>query len=177
MKNKITNSFVNPRPKCFFVSDTKLWFGFICIIVLIFVLLFWGLVFLDAKINKSSDKHIQEAEILEQKIVVLEENIRLIKSVEDLSQKLMIKNTLISQNIEKLFSLVPDSVYLDDAFIDKKNVVLKGHVPSKQIFDFFLLPVLKSVFNNVETSFFSAENGWFSFETKCFVEKEDIYEK
>ncbi len=171
------NSYTSAREKNLFRTDSKLWFSFFVSIILMVIVFEISFVIYKSRIDYKTTDYSAQIKTLKAEIAVFEENIQLIKSQEELNKKIISKNVSVSASIEKLLALIPDSIYLDDAFIDKEAVVLKGHTPSKQIFDFFLLPVLKSVFKSVEVSFFPSQNGWLNFQAKCFSEKDGLYEE
>ncbi|MCV6607238.1 MAG: hypothetical protein OIF32_03415 [Campylobacterales bacterium] len=170
-------SLIRPRYKRLVRLDTQLWIGFTTLIFGVFFLMQTGFAIMQAAVDYSTKNYEEERIEIEKQIQRVELNIEFIKSQKELGEKVGDRNKIVSESIVGLFDLVPDSIYLNEAVIEKDKLILRGYTPSKEIYNYLLLPPLKSIFTTTKTSFFPMDNGWFRFMSVNESEKESIYEK
>ncbi len=170
-------SFIKPREKKLFRLDSQIWVLFLFLVSSLYIVVQIIFVIMKGYIEASTIDYIERKNELDQKIYVLEENIKLIKAQEELHGKIIDRNKIVADSVSSLFELVPDSIYLTETVIHKDKLILKGFTPSKEVYNYMLLPPLKSIFSKTKTGFFPRENGWYSFVSESSSEKESIYEK
>ncbi len=170
-------SYIKPREKKVIRLDTQLWFGFMSMLLGIFFLVQTSFAIIQTAVDFSTESYNEERTDLEKKIARIEENIKFAKSQKELGLKVAERNKIVAESVKNLFELVPDSIYLNEAEITKNKLVLRGYTPSKEIYNYLLLPPLKSIFTTTKTSFFPMDNGWFRFISINESEKESIYDK
>lgn len=171
------NSFIAPRKKHIFRTDTKMWIGFVIVLLFFYIIIEALFSIIAIKHNYKEKGYIEEKTKLDAKSYILEEKIRLAKSQEALSKAVFAKNINIAQSIKDLFALIPESIYLNRVNIQKQKVTIKGHTPSKEVFNQFLLPPLKSTFEKTIVYFYPLKNGWFSFDVECFSKNGEFYDR
>jgi hypothetical protein len=170
-------SLVQPRIKKVIRLDSQLWVGFTLLLVAIFFLMTTIFAIMKTTVDYSTDSYNEERAVIEKQIVKIEESIKLVKSQKELGNKVYDRNKIVADSVSGLFDLIPDSIYLNEVVIDENSLILKGYTPSKEIYNYLLLPPLKSIFTITKTSFFPMDNGWFRFKSENESEKESIYDK
>lgn len=170
-------SLIKSRPKKLFRLDSQLWMGFIALITVMYIVVQVIFIIMESSVESSTMDYLERKDELDKKIYVLEENIKLVKSQEELGGQVHDRNAIVADSVSSLFALVPDSIYLNETEIYKNKLVLKGYTPSKEIYNYLLLPPLKSIFTETKTWFFPMDNGWYRFVSESHSEKESIYEK
>ena len=58
---------------------------------------------------------------------------------------------------------MPDSVTLNNVFLDKNLLIIKGVTPSKDTYQLLMEAPLKSIFSSSSTTFYQMPNGWLNF--------------
>lgn len=172
----MNSSFIAPRSKNIFRTDFKLWFWFFVSLIFIFTLMLVGANFYQKSIDKTSQEFLDKKGLLDAKINLIQENIAFLKSQEALQQDTNNHNKVISKSLEKLFNMTPSSISLNYLLIDKNKIIIKGKTPSKAIYNNYFLSQLKSIYEDVDTSFFPLKNGWFNFSVICSSKESDLYE-
>lgn len=170
-------SLINPREKKVLRQDSKLWAVFVILLFGLYFLIYSVFVIMVTAVDYQTDSYNEERVLLEKKIKRVELNIDFVKSQEELSGKARDRNKIVADSVASILELIPDSIYLNEAVIEKNKLTIRGYTPSKEIYNYLLLPPLKSIFKETKTSFFPMDNGWFRFVSVNESEKESIYEK
>ncbi|BCZ19267.1 Membrane protein [Helicobacter sp. NHP19-012] len=71
--------------------------------------------------------------------------------------------TSTKDSIRGILEIIPDSITINSITIDYSSLVLKGVVPSKEVFKRTIQQRLNSIFENSNVKFYPLSNGWFSF--------------
>lgn len=156
-------SLIRPQIKPFFSLFSKIWIYFIGIV---FVLLLFLNFFLIIK-NYSLKSSIEDAKIsylnTTKDIEKVDEIIAELNKQTKEAGEIFASNTILKQSLNNLFDLVPDSITLNEIFMDKNTLIVKGITPSKDMYNMLLASPLHSIFTTSNTSFYQLENGWFNF--------------
>ncbi|WP_121021049.1 hypothetical protein [Helicobacter vulpis] len=83
----------------------------------------------------------------------------------------------IKDSIKGILEIIPNSITIQSITIDYSSLVIKGIVPSKEVFQLSLQQRLNSIFENSQVTFYPMGNGWFRFvshnsSTVPFIDKD-----
>ncbi|GAX86974.1 conserved hypothetical protein [Lebetimonas natsushimae] len=162
-------SFTKPKPKPLFKEDTKLWLVFISISFSLYLLfaLFLGI---KAYLFKKDIKNYQnQISTLNKQLKNIENQKNFILKEKTLYEDIMVKNTVLKQSINNLLDLIPDPITLNACKFDKNKLIIYGITPSKDIYNFLMLPPLESIFNETHTYFYLMPNGWYRFKSENYL--------
>lgn len=163
MRKDSSYSFVEPEIKPIFSIFSK-----ICISLIIFVsvILILGALFIDFRIyqlNKAIfDKKTQYNEI-SNNIDKIKINAKRLGLQRDLAMGIYSSNNILKKSLKNIFDLVPDTITLSLAKLEKNSLIIKGKTPSKDTYELLLEAPLRSVFTDTQTSFYQLPNGWYNF--------------
>lgn len=167
-------SFIKPRQKTLIGSEFKLLFFFFAITI---GMLFVSYSFLKVKslmYQNSVQELLAKDQTLRSSIVSMNEEIAFI-GVEKLhSEGIYTSNTVLKESIQNLFDLVPEKITLSQALLKEDELILYGVTPSKEVYEFLLLAPLRSIFHRSYTSYYAMPNGWYSFVSKNYLDRESL---
>lgn len=166
-------SFIKPRKKYLLEGDSKFWLLFIATSMFI---LFAFTIFLKIKISSLEEvASLAQKKEMEAKeaIISLNKKIEFIDIQKNKADGIYSSNLLLRDSIKNLFDLVPDQITLDKVEMTKKELIIQGSTPSKDVYNFLLLAQLKSIFTKNDTTFYMLPNGWFKFVSVNKIESFD----
>lgn len=156
-------SLIKPQIKPLFSLFSKIWLYFIGIV---FVLLLFLNFFLIVK-NYTLKSNIEDAKIsyknTTEEIAKIEDLTIELNEQKSKAAEIFTANIILKQSLNNLFDLVPDSITLNEIFMDKNSLIIKGITPNKDMYNMLLGSPLRSIFTTSNTSFYQLENGWFNF--------------
>ena len=152
-------SFIKPRKKGILKRDTRYWLYFITVSSTAMFGLYGAMEYEIAKIKADTKKATEDRKFFSAEAVRLKNNYDVL--VVELSKATDIKNsnTILKEDINNIFSIVPDQIKLTKMEIADGYLVLYGFTPSKEIYNLHLNPALKSIFTTSETSFIPVGGG------------------
>ena len=166
------NSFIRPRDKRIVSPEFKLLIFFFSITI---VMLVSAYSFLKIKtiMYESNIYELQaKSETLKNNIVDMHEEIAFIEIQKQHAEGIYTANTVLKESIHNLFDLVPQKITLSQADLKEDELVLYGVTPSKEVYEFLLLAPLRSIFHRSYTSYYAMDNGWYSFVSKNYLDRE-----
>ncbi len=170
----MTRSYIKPRSKQVLSDELQLVLLFFTISI---AMLFLTYGFLKLKIYtfEESVVRIETKKVeLKSSTVKMQHQIHIIEQESDRAEKVVTENSVLKESVKNLFDLVPDRITLSEVELNKNSLVMKGTTPSKEVYEFLLQAPLRSIFNNTYTSFYQAENGWFSFVSTNTLDDEEL---
>ncbi len=152
-------SFIKPRQKGILKRDTRYWLYFITISSTAMFGLYGAMEYEISKIKTDTKKATEDRKFFSSEAVRLKNNYDIL--VVELSKATDIKNsnTILRDDINNIFSIIPDQIRLTKMEIADGYLVLYGFTPSKEIYNLHLNPALKSIFTSSETSFIPVSGG------------------
>jgi len=166
------NSFIKPRAKTLVSPEFKLLFFFFSITI---GMLFSSYTFLKIKTvmyESSIEELYTKGEILKENMLVMHDEIAFIEREQQHAEGIYTSNIVLKESIHNLFDLVPQKITLSQADLKEDELVLYGVTPSKEVYEFLLLAPLRSIFHRSYTSYYAMENGWYSFVSKNYLDRE-----
>ena len=165
-------SFIKPRPKTLVSPEFKLLFFFFSITI---GMLFISYSFLKIKTlmyESNTQELIAKGETLKDNITSMHEKIAFIKIEKRHAEGIYTDNTVLKESIHNLFDLVPEKITLSQALLKEDELVLYGVTPNKEVYEFLLQAPLRSIFHRSYTSYYAMPNGWYSFVSKNYLDRE-----
>lgn len=173
----MTYSLIKPKKKPIFSLFSRIWIGFIA---LVFIVLVASNLFIKyqnktllqqtTQMNSEYSKTIDEINKSEQQIATLTKQ-------KNTANSIYATNLILKQSIKNLFDLVPDSITLDEIYMDKTTLIIKGVTPTKSVFEMLLAVPLKSIFDTSNTTFYQTKNGWLNFVNTNKIYDYGIYDE
>lgn len=165
-------SFIKPRPKSLISPEFKLLFFFFSITI---SMLFMSYTYLKIKTimyETSIEERLVKGENLRSSIINMHGEIAFIEIEQQHSEDIYTSNTVLKESIHNLFDLVPAKITLSQALLKENELELYGVTPSKEVYEFLLLAPLRSIFHRSYTSYYPMSNGWYSFVSKNYLDRE-----
>ncbi len=165
-------SFIKPRHKSIISPEFKLLFFFFSITI---GMLFMSYSYLKVKTlmyENSIEERLAKGETLRSNIVSMHEEIAFIEVQKQHAEGIYTSNTVMKESIHNLFDLVPEKITLSQALLKENELELYGVTPSKEVYEFLLLAPLRSIFHRSYTSYYAMPNGWYSFVSKNYLDRE-----
>lgn len=173
----MTYSLIKPKKKPIFSLFSRIWIGFI---TLVFIVLVASNLFIKyqnktllqqtTQMNSEYSKTIDEINKSEQQIATLTKQ-------KNTANSIYATNLILKQSIKNLFDLVPDSITLDEIYMDRTTLIIKGVTPTKSVFEMLLAVPLKSIFDTSNTTFYQTKNGWLNFVNTNKIYDYGIYDE
>ncbi|MDD5051924.1 MAG: hypothetical protein PHO27_04215 [Sulfuricurvum sp.] len=170
------HSLITPRPKRLISGELQLvlFFFMITIVMLSGAYLFLGYKTY-AYVEEGKSLDIKQR-TLKASTQAIEKKITQIDAETKISEQITTDNAVMKESIHNLFDLVPDSITLARAELNATSLILYGTTPNKDTYEYMLHAPLKSIFNRTYTSFYPAENGWYSFVSSNYLDDETVEE-
>lgn len=156
-------SFIKPRQKYLLEGDTKFWILFIITSTAILLAFGFFLKYKTSNLTNLTQMAIVKQKKSQKSIESLNDKMAFVNRQKAVANKIYSSNLVLKEAIENIFGLVPDEITLTKVEMKKKELILYGLSPSKEIYNFLLLAPLKSIFTKNDTTFYMLENGWFRF--------------
>lgn len=156
-------SFIKPALKPVFSLFSKIWIS-----AIIFIIVFFGIInifvkFYTYSLDKHSVQNQAKYDAIYLKINSIKEEIEVATKQRDAALDIYSSNNILKKSMNNLFDLVPDSVTLNNVFLDRNLLIIKGTTPTKETYKLLMEAPLKSIFNSSNTTFYQLKNGWFNF--------------
>ncbi len=159
-------SFIEPYNKPLIGYVTRIWFFFT---ILTFLILIGFNMILEYKI-KSFEKTLVQKSKEKSKFLVeikdFQKKIENIKKERNFVNDIDNQNTLIKKSLKNFFDLIPDQITLTKLIMNETTLTIYGITPSKEVYNLFLAPPLKSVFTKSAVDFYLQKDGWYRFVSK-----------
>ena len=165
-------SFIKPRQKSIISPEFKLLFFFFTITI---GMLFMSYSYLKVKTlmyESSIEERLAKGETLRSNIISMHDEIAFIEVQKQHAEGVYTSNTVLKESIHNLFDLVPEKITLSQALLKENELELYGVTPSKEVYEFLLLAPLRSIFHRSYTSYYAMPNGWYSFVSKNYLDRE-----
>jgi len=165
-------SFIKPRKKTLISPEFKLLFFFFTITI---GMLFMSYSYLKVKTlmyETTIEERLAKGETLRTNIVSMHDEIAFIEVQKQHAEGVYTSNTVLKESIHNLFDLVPEKITLSQAILKENELELYGVTPSKEVYEFLLLAPLRSIFHRSYTSYYAMPNGWYSFVSKNYLDRE-----
>ena len=156
-------SFITPVPKPVFSLFSKLWLGFIGLVVILMVIFDLFVVF---KINTFNSEVVtmdHSRVSLEKQIDSHDARVGAILRQKGVAEEIYASNTVLKDSMKNLFDLVPDQITLSRVIMEKNSLIMYGKTPSKDTYNFLLASPLRSIFHTSSTIFYLNDEGWYRF--------------
>lgn len=122
--------------------------------------------------DSSIQERLAKGDSLRSNIIKMHEEIAFIEIEQQHSEDIYTSNTVLKESIHNLFDLVPEKITLSQALLKENELELYGVTPSKEVYEFLLLAPLRSIFHRSYTSYYPMPNGWYSFVSKNYLDRE-----
>ena len=165
-------SFIKPRSKSLISPEFKLLFFFFSITI---SMLFMSYAYLKVKTimyDTSIEERLAKGGNLRDNIISMHEEIAFIEIEQQHSEDIYTSNAVLKESIHNLFDLVPEKITLSQALLKENELELYGVTPSKEVYEYLLLAPLRSIFHRSYTSYYPMPNGWYSFVSKNYLDRE-----
>ena len=126
-------------------------------------------------IEKNINFLSNEQKELSQKIVTTDEILAKLAVQIESANDIFTSNSILKQSLHNLFDLVPDSITLEEVFMDKNSLIIRGITPTKDVFNQLLASPLRSIFTTSNTSFYQSKNGWYGFISTNKIDNSEGY--
>lgn len=156
-------SFIKPKLKPIFSAITKIWIFLIVLAVFFFVILASFISYSTFYINNNSQIEQKRYDEKFQEIEQIKFDTQKLINDRDLILGVYSSNEMLKKSLKNLLDLVPDSITINDIFLDKDELIIKGQTPTKNAFNLLMEAPLKSVFSKTTTEFYQINNGWYNF--------------
>ena len=165
-------SFIKPREKSLIASEFKLLFFFFGITMGMLLISYSFLKIRTMLYENNIEQLLTKADTLRNGIVTMHGEIAFIDVEKLHSEDVYTSNIVLKESIHNLFDLVPEKITLSKAFLKEDELVLHGMTPTKDVYEFLLLAPLRSIFHRSYTSYYAMPNGWYSFVSKNYLDRE-----
>lgn len=168
-------SFIKPKLKPLFSSLTKLWLGFIGLVVLIMLLFN---TFISIRISSMNNEILsmqKNQNNFDKKSMVADTRVDKILFQKGMVEDIYASNEMLKASIKNLFDLVPDQITLSKVIMEKHSLILYGTTPSKDTYNFLLASPLRSIFNTSNTVFYLNDMGWYKFVSTNKIQNQDTF--
>jgi len=159
-------SFIEPQIKPVVGYVAKIWLFFVIVTISILfgfnMILNYKISVFEKKIKVNSKK---EKEFIKN-ISLYKRKISLINSEKKFFEDVKTSNNLLEGSLKSFFALIPEKIVLTKVILNKNSLIIFGLTPSKDIYNFFLAPPLKSIFAKSVVDFYLQDNGWYRFVSK-----------
>jgi len=169
----LSYSFIKPRKKYLLEGDSKFWLLFIFTSIFIMIAFTFFLKMKTSELEEIANLAQKKELEAKESINNLNKKVEFINMQKEKANSIYSSNLLLRDSIKNLFDLVPDQITLDKVQMNKKELIINGSTPSKDIYNFLLLAQLKSIFTKNETTFYMLPNGWFKFVSVNKIESFD----
>lgn len=169
-------SLITPRRKKVISGEIQLALFFFMVSI-IMVVGTYG--FVSYKTYEFKSQHAslgKRIETLNEKTHIVEKNIDNIEAAIRVHEGVTTDNIVMKESIRNLFDLVPDQITLTRAELGDKSLILSGITPSKETYESLLQAPLRSIFHRTYTSYYPAQNGWYSFTSTNYLDDETAVE-
>ncbi|ANE34495.1 hypothetical protein [Campylobacter hyointestinalis] len=156
-------SFIKPKLKPIFSMFSKIWIMLIVAVVFIFFCINIAIKFGAYSLNTNSQSKQEKYDSIVLQITEVKKEIAVLTSKRDAALNIYSSNNILKKSLQNLFDLVPDSVTLNNVFLDKNLLIIKGVTPSKDTYQLLMEAPLKSIFSSSSTTFYQMPNGWLNF--------------
>ncbi len=165
-------SFIKPRKKSIISPEFKLLFFFFTVTIGMLLMSYSYLKVKTMMYESSIEERLAKGETLRSNIVSMHEEIAFIEVQRRHAEGIYTSNTVLKESIHNLFDLVPEKITLSQALLKENELELYGVTPSKEVYEFLLLAPLRSIFHRSYTSYYAMPNGWYSFVSKNYLDRE-----
>ncbi|MFA5461601.1 MAG: hypothetical protein WC274_05945 [Sulfurimonas sp.] len=166
-------SYIKPRVKTVFTKDLQLLLTFFSATIFMVFTTYAFLLFKDYRFDKDLLEINEQKENFNKNIIKMSKEIDIIEKQALLAEKVFTKNSVLKESITNLFDLVPSRITLSEAKIMEDELVLYGITPNKDIYNFILQALLRSIFHRTYSSFYPDKNGWLRFVSTNYIDKEE----
>jgi len=166
-------SYIAPQKKRVLTPELKLLLTFFSITIFMLVSTYSFLLFKDYNFIQTQIEIEQKYTELNTTLNQMDDQIEHIDAQYLLSQKVYTQNSVLKESIANLFDLVPERITLSEAKLLENGLILYGITPNKDIYNFMLQAPLRSIFHKTYSSFYPLKNGWYSFVSTNYMEKEE----
>ncbi|ASM40396.1 hypothetical protein CSPB12327_00515 [Campylobacter sp. RM12327] len=173
----MTYSLIKPKKKPIFSLFSRIWIGFIAFVFIALVSSNLFIIYQNNALSKETKRmNSKYAETID-KIHQSEQQITTLTKQKNAANSIYATNLILKQSIKNLFDLVPDSITLDEVYMDKTTLIIKGVTPTKNVFEMLLAVPLKSIFTTSNTTFYQTKNGWLNFVNTNKIDDYGIYDE
>lgn len=165
-------SYIRPRKKSAVTPEVKLLFTFFGITLLMLFITYAFLLYKDYNFVNDLNLIAQKNAVVNQNLSEMKSQIEFIEKENVLAQKIQTKNSVLKDSITNLFDLVPQSITLSQAQLQKNALILHGLTPNKDVYSFMLQAPLRSIFHKTYSSFYPAGDGWLRFVSTNYTDEE-----
>lgn len=167
--------FIKPKQRPIFSLFSRLW---LCLIGFVFFVLVILNLFIVYKNSSISSDTVMYTNMRDSDIAKVGELTTLLDSAKDrisVAKDIQTSNMLLKQSLHNLFDLVPDSITLEEVFMEKNSLIIRGITPTQDVFNQLLAAPLSSIFTTSNTSFYQIKNGWYGFISTNKIDNPDGY--
>ncbi len=164
-------SYTKPRKKTVLTPELQIVLSFFGVALLLLLATYLFLLYKDYRFVEQKQTLQTHQQELQHAITKMQAEISYIKKQHALAEKVHTDNMVLKDSIANLFDLVPQRVTLSKAILLKDGLILHGITPTKDVYNFMLEAPLRSIFQQTYTSFYPAQNGWFYFVSKNYMDK------
>ena len=168
-------SFITPEPRPLLSIFSKLWLSLIGFVFVVLLVANFFIVYKNYSTKKNIEFLANEQKELSQKIVTTDEISAKLAVQIDSANDIFTSNSILKQSLHNLFDLVPDSITLEEVFMDKNSLIIRGITPTKDVFNQLLASPLRSIFTTSNPSFYQSKNGWYGFISTNNIDNSEGY--
>ena len=139
-------SFIVPEPRPLISIFSKIWLSLISFVFVALLATNFFILYKNYSIEKNINFLSNEQKELSQKIVTTDEILAKLAVQIESANDIFTSNSILKQSLHNLFDLVPDSITLEEVFMDKNSLIIRGITPTKDVFNQLLDSPLRSIF-------------------------------
>ena len=165
-------SFIKARPKHLVGPEWKLVLFFFGAAFFILFSTYGFLVYKNAAFKNDIARLDTKASQLKRSMVLMDTELAFIEKRSGHAEQIFTANAVLKESIENLFDLIPDRIILSQVEMRDDALVMYGVTPNKEVYEFLLQAPLRSIFHQTHSRFYPIDNGWYSFVSTSYIEKE-----
>ena len=162
-------SFITPEQRPLLSIFSKLWLSLIGFVFVVLLVANFFIVYKNYSTKKNIEFLANEQKELSQKIVTTDEISAKLAVQIDAANDIFTSNSILKQSLHNLFDLV------EEVFMDKNSLIIRGITPTKDVFNQLLASPLRSIFTTSNTSFYQSKNGWYGFISTNKIDNSEGY--
>ncbi len=156
-------SLIKPLAKPIFSIFTKLWVAIIVATILMLLAANAVIKVQTLLSDKTNSQRQASYDELSVQISDIREQISLAILHRDAALDIYTANAALEQSLKNFFDIVPDTITLNEIYMEQSGLTIKGQTPSKNAFNLLLEAPLRSIFTSTQTTFYALPSGWLNF--------------
>lgn len=170
---RLSYSFIRPQQKPFFSLLSQIWISlilFVCVLCAVADLVLKFNINNLEKMNLEAQANYDNSV---RKIAKIKETIARLENDYQTALNIYTLNDSLKRSVRNIFDIVPDTITLEYILVNTNSLELRGKTPSRETFNLLMEAPLRSIFSNVNTSFYQLKGGWLNFSSISTLNEQD----